>query len=143
MKEKAEEDFNRLEKIGIISKVETSEWATPTVPVRKPNGSVRLCGDYKVTINPYLNVNQYPLPRPEELFAALNNGQHFTKLNLSEAYLQIELEDESKKYLVINTHKGLYRFNRLPYGIASASTIFQKIIEQVLPKLPKVVCYME
>ena len=132
MKEKVEEGLARLEKIGVISKVETSEWATPTVPVRKPNGSVLLCGDYKVTINPYPNVNQYPLPRPEELFAALNNGQHFTKLDLSEAYLQIE---ESKKYLVINTHKGLDRFNRLPYGIVSAPAVFQQIIEQVLPKL--------
>ena len=45
MKEKVEEDLDRLERIGVISKVETSEWATPTVPVRKPNGSVRLCGD--------------------------------------------------------------------------------------------------
>ena len=143
LKEKVEEDLNRLERLGVISKVETSEWATPTVPVRKPNGSVHLCGDYKVTINPYLNVNQYPLPRPEELFATLNNGQHFTKLDLSEAYLQIELDDDAKKYLVINTHKGLYRFNRLPYGIASAPAIFQQSIEQVLPKLPKVVCYMD
>ena len=57
--------------------------------------------------------------------------------------MQIELEDESKKYLVINTHRGLYRFNGLPYGIASAPAIFQQIIEQVLPKLPKVVCYMD
>ena len=72
--------------------------------MRKPNGSVRLCGDYQVTINPYLSVNQYLLPRPEELFAALNNGQHFTKVNLSEAYLQIELEDESKKYLSGDKH---------------------------------------
>ena len=143
LKEKVEEDLNRLERLGVISKVETSEWATPTVPVRKPNGSVRLCRDYKVTINPYLNVNQYPLPRPEELFATLNNGQHFTKLDLSEAYLQIELDDDAKKYLVINTHKGLYRFNRLPYGIASAPAIFQQSIEQVLPKLPKVVCHMD
>ena len=87
MKEKVEEDLNRLEKLGVLSKVETSEWATPTVPMRKPNGLVRLCGDYKATIIPYLKVNQYPLPRPEELFVALNNGQHFTKSDLSEAYL--------------------------------------------------------
>jgi len=87
-------------------------------------------------------VNQYPLPR-SELFATLNNGQNFTKLDLSEAHSQIELEEESKKYLVINTHKGLYRFNRLPYGIASAPALFQQIIYQVLPKLPKVVCYMD
>ena len=62
-------------------------------------------------MNPYLEVNQYHSPRPEELFAALNGGEKFTKLDLSEAYLQIELEDESKKYLVINTHRGLYQFN--------------------------------
>jgi len=72
--------------------------------------------------------NQYPLPRPEEPFSALNNGQHFTKLDLSEAYLQVE---ESQKYLVINTHKGLFHFNRLPYGVASAPAIFQQIMEQV------------
>ena len=57
--------------------------------------------------------------------------------------MQIELEDESKKYLVINTHRGLYRFNRLPYGIASAPAMFQQIIEQVSPKLPKVVCHVD
>jgi len=44
---------------------------------------------------------------------------------------------------VINTHKGLFRFNRLPYGVASAPAIFQQIMEQILPKLPKVVCYMD
>ena len=54
-------------------------------------------------------MNQYPLPQPEELFAALNGGEKFTKLDLSEAYLQIELEKESKQYPVIHTHRGLYQ----------------------------------
>ena len=90
-------------------------------------------------MNPYLEVNQYPLPRAEELFVALNPGEKFTKLDLSEAYLQIELEDESKQYLV----RGLYQFNRLPYGVASAPTIFQQIMEQILPKVPGVVCYVD
>ena len=57
--------------------------------------------------------------------------------------MQIELEDESKKYLVINTQRELYRFNRLSYEIASAPAIFQLIIEQVLLKLLKVVRYMD
>ena len=61
------------------------------VLVRKLNGSVHLCGDYKVSINPHLNVNQYPLPRPEELFVALNHSQHFTKLDLSEFSLSSNL----------------------------------------------------
>ena len=75
MKAKVEADLARQEKLGILEKIETSEWAAPIVPVPKPNGTVRTCGDYKVTVNPYLDVNQYPLPRPEELFAALNGGR--------------------------------------------------------------------
>lgn len=74
---------------------------------------------------------------------ALNGGEKFTKLDLSEAYLQIELEDESKQYLVVNTHRGLYQFNRLPYGVASAPAIFQQIVEQILPKIPGLVYYID
>jgi len=76
MKETIEEELNRLTNSGVISQVQASKWATPTVPVKKPNESVCLCGDYKVIINPYLDVNQYPLPRPEELFSALKNRQN-------------------------------------------------------------------
>ena len=90
-----------------------------------------------------MQVNQYPLPCPEELFAALNGGQKFTTLDLSEAYLQIELEEEAKVCTTINSHKGLYCVNRLPYGIASAPAIFQCTMEQILPKLPGVVCYID
>ena len=58
----------------------------PIVPVSKPNGSIRICGDFKVTINPYLKVPDYPFPTVDELFATLNGGQKFTKLDLSQAY---------------------------------------------------------
>ena len=75
MKTKIEEDLDRMEKLGIIEKVDTSEWAAPTVPVVKADGSVRHCGDYKVMVNPHLDVNQHPLPRPDELFTTLNGGQ--------------------------------------------------------------------
>ncbi len=78
---------------------------------------MRICGDYKVTVNPELNVDQYPLPRPEDLFAVLAGGKHFTTLDLSQAYNQLKLEESSKPYLTINTHRGLYRYNRLPFGV--------------------------
>jgi len=143
LREKVEADLNRLEKLGVLTPVQTAEWAAPIVPVSKPNGTVRVCGDYKVTVNPYLDVDQYPLPRPEELFAALNGGQKFTKLDLSEAYLQLELDPESKKLLTINTHKGLYMCNRLMYGVASAPAIFQKKMDEVLPRKDGIVVYMD
>ena len=139
LKAKVEKELDRQVKLGIIQKVDVSEWGTPIVPAVKPSGALRLCGDYKVTVNHQLLVNQYPLPHPEELFAALNGGQKFTTVDLSEAYLQIELEEGAKGYTMINTHKGLYSFNRLSYGIASAPAIFQCLIEQILPKLPGIV----
>ena len=143
LKPKVEAELERQEKRGVLRKVDVSEWATPIVPVVKPNGSIRLCGDYKVSLNPQLQVNQYPLPHLDELFAAMNGGQKFTTLDLSEAYLQIELEEEAKSCTTINTHKGLYAFNRLPYGIASSPAIFQCVMEQILPKVPGIVCYID
>ena len=143
LKAKVEKELERQEKMGALKKVDISEWGTPIVRVIKPNGTIRLCGDYKVTVNPQLQVTQYPLPRPEELFATLNGGQRFTTLDLSEAYLQIELEEGAKACTTINTHKGLYSFNRLPYGIASAPAIFQNTMEQILPKLPGIGCYID
>ncbi|GBO02097.1 hypothetical protein AVEN_229314-1 [Araneus ventricosus] len=63
LKGRVENEIDRLEKEGIIEKVEHSEWATPVVPVVKPDGSIRLCADYSVTLNPNLIVPQHPLPR--------------------------------------------------------------------------------
>ena len=85
LKAKVEKELDRQVKLVIIQKVDVSEWGTPIVPVVKPSEALRLCGDYKVTVNLQLQVNQYPLPCPEELFAALNGGQKFTTLDLSEA----------------------------------------------------------
>ena len=132
VKPKIEEDLLRLEKLGVIEKVETAEFgATPIVPVLKPNGKVRICADFKVSLNQNIDVQQYPLPRVDELLTVLRGGQKFSKIDLADAYLQIELDEESKKYCVITTHKGLYRYNRLPFGLSSAPAIFQSIIENI------------
>ena len=99
LKPKVEEELRRLQNEGILNKVEWSEWATPIVPVPKKDGSVRLCGDYKVTVNPELQAEQYPLPRIEDIFANLAGGQKFSKIDLRQAYHQLEMEEDSKKYL--------------------------------------------
>ena len=78
-----------------------------------------VCGDYKVTINPVLQVDQYPVPKADDLLATLAGGQKFSMLDLSQAYQQVLLEEDSHKYVTINVHEGLYRFNRLPFGVAS------------------------
>ena len=70
VKDAIERELQRLEKAGIVEKVMHSEWAAPVVVVPKGDGKIRLCGDYKVTVNKSLEVDQHPLPRPDELLAA-------------------------------------------------------------------------
>ena len=93
--------------------------------VPKPDGRVRLCGDFKVTVNPLLDINQYPLPKPDDLFHQLNGGQKFSKIDLRDAYMQVELDEEAKKYLAWDTQEGLFQFERLPVGVALAPAISQ------------------
>ena len=143
LKKAVEEELDRLERAGVLEKVDHSDWAAPIVVVPKKDGHVRLCGDYSVTVNPALDVDQYPLPRPTDLFATLAGGKYFTKLDLSHAYNQIELAEESRKYLTINTHKGLYRYTRLPFGVASAPALFQKTMDIILAGIEGVICYID
>ena len=128
---------------GILEKVKHSAWGAPIVPVSKKDGRFQICGDYKVTINPMLEIDQHPLPKPEELFTTLAGGQRFTKLDLSQAYQQVLLDDESKPLVTINTHLGLYRYTRLPFGVAAASAIFQQQMDALLQGIPKVVSYID
>ena len=108
LKAAIETELDRLEAAGVIEKVNRSDWAAPIVAVPKLDGRIRICGDYKVTINPFIEIDTHPLPKPEDLFASLSGGQKFTKIDLSQAYQQMVLDDESRKFVVINTHKGLY-----------------------------------
>ena len=78
----------------MLKKISHSEWASPVVPVSKADGSIRICGDYKVTVNPVLQVDQFPMPRPEDLFVTLAGGRKFSKLDLTHAYQQVLLHPE-------------------------------------------------
>ena len=139
LKEKVEKELDRLQSEGIISPVEFTEWAAPIVPVVKQDGSVRICGDYKCTVNQVSKLDNYPIPKTEDLLATLGGGGKFTKLDMSQAYQQLLLDEESKKFTTINTHKGLYQYNRLPFGVSSAPGIFQRTMENLLQGIPHVV----
>ena len=143
LKKPVEVALDSLVEQGIISPVKFSSWAAPIVPVMKQDGTVRLCGDYKVSINHALQVDSYPIPRVEHLFASMSGGKYFSKLDLSQAYLQIPLDDSSKELVTINTHKGLFRYNRLPFGISSAPAIFQRCMENLLQGINGVCVYFD
>ena len=102
------------------------------MPVVKPDGTVRICGDYKVAVNNALIRDINPLPTPEDIFATLAGGSVFSKLDLSHAYQQLAMDDDSKEILKITTHKGLFTYNKMPFGISSAPAVFQRTLETVL-----------
>lgn len=144
LREAVEKQLDELEKHGVVTRVSHSDWATPLVVVPKKEGDkLRLCGDFKVTVNPVLKMDHYPLPQPEELFTSVCDGKVFCVLDLSSAYQQVVLSEESRRILTVNTHKGLYQFNRLPYGIASAPALFQALMDKVLIGIKNVGCYID
>ena len=143
LRTKVEEELARLEANGVIQPRQFSRWAAPIVPVVKQDGSIRICGDYKVTINSVAKTDSYPIPRIEDLFASLSGGKTFSKMDLASAYQQIVLDEESREYTTVNTHKGLYQYTRLPFGVASAPAIFQRAIENILQGIKHVCVYLD
>ena len=109
-------------------------------PVLKASGEIRICGDYKVTINQAVKVDKYPIANINDLYIKLSGGQLYSKLDLSHAYQQIILDKESQKLTTINTSKGLFMYKRLPYGVSSSPGIFQQIMEQLLQIVSKDSC---
>ena len=92
-------DMCKLPEFIIITKVNYSEWTAPIITVPKTDGHMRICGDYKVTINPVLEVDHYPLPTPEDLFTTVAGAKCFSKLDLSHAYQQVELKPAFRRYM--------------------------------------------
>ena len=128
---------------GVISPVKSAKCAAPIVPVLKKNGNVRICGDYKLTANISASVDTYPLSKIDDLFTDLSRGKTFTKLDLAQAYLQLPLSEDSKPLTTINTHRGLYQYNRMPFGISSAPATFQRTMDNLLKGIPHVTVYLD
>ncbi|XP_011858092.1 PREDICTED: uncharacterized protein LOC105555676 [Vollenhovia emeryi] len=98
LKEKVEAELENMVQAGILEKVESSRWATPIVPVLKKNGQIRICGDFSVTVNPLLVVDEHPLPTIDELFASMTGGKIFSKIDLKQAYLQLPVTEQIEKF---------------------------------------------
>ena len=143
LREKVEAELERLVASNVISPVQFSKWAASIVPVVKQNGSIWICGNFKVTINQASQIDTYSLPKIEDLFTKLPGGKYFSKLDLSQTYLQLPLEDSLKEFLTINTHKGLFCYNRLPFGVASAPAIFQHYMDSLRQGCKEVTAYLD
>ena len=95
--------------------------------------------DFLTGLNECLKTYEYPLHGAEDIFAKLNGGRVFSKLELSDAYQQVMFNEETSKLLTINTLKGLYSFNHLPFGCQ----IFQKIMDNISAEVGFALAYLD
>ena len=126
---KVEAEIEQLVNSGVFEPARFSEWAAPVVPVEKRDGTITLC---ELTVNQAALTDTYPLPRIADLFASLAGGTIFCKLDLAHAYIQIPFYEDSKQLVTVNTHRDLFQYSRLSFGISSAPAIFQQTIESIL-----------
>ena len=140
--EQTNKELDRLEQTGILSKTDFSKWAAPGVHVKKKSKQIRICADFSTRVNDGLQDHHYPHPSPGEIFNKLNGGKIFSKIDLSDAYLHIEVDEESSKLLCINTHRGLYEYNRLAFGVKVAPAIFQQVMDTMLGDLDYATAYL-
>ena len=122
-REKVDKELSHLQEEGIISPISNSPWAAPVAPVLKSDGGIKLCRDYKLAVNRAAGVDTYPIPSIHNLFSNVAGGVIFSKLDMSQAYAQLCLGDQSKQFIVINTHCGLFQYNYLSFGISAAPGI--------------------
>lgn len=113
------------------------------MPIVNPDKSIRLYGDYKITVNKYLKVDKYTIARIADLISVFQRVVVFCILDLRQAYQQLLLNNENQKLTTISTHRGLYMFKRLPYGVSSAPGLLQKKMECLLSNISGAVCFYD
>ena len=109
----------------------------------KEKKKIRICANYWTGLYDCLKEINIPSQQQKKFFSNLNDGCIFSKLDLSEAYLQKPVGEKCEELLTINTHRGLYKINRLQYGIKVAPTIFQKVMDTMLAELDFATAYLD
>ncbi|XP_071941068.1 uncharacterized protein [Antedon mediterranea] len=115
---------------GIIEP-STSPWAAPIVSVPKPDGSLRICTDYR-ELNKITIIDPYPMPRIDDIIDKVGNAKFITKLDLTQGYYQIALTDEAKLKSAFITPWGQYQYKVMPFGMANSPGTFQRLIDNIL-----------
>ena len=140
---KVENELDKMEQEGIIRSVtEPTEWCAPMVVVMKKSGNIRICVDLK-GLNKSIKRERYMLPTVEDILPKLTGATVFSKLDAASGYWQLPLDEASSLLTTFITPKGRYCFRRLPFGISSASEIFQREMTRILDGVKGVCAYQD
>ncbi|PFX12515.1 Retrovirus-related Pol polyprotein from transposon opus [Stylophora pistillata] len=143
MKSKVKEELSRMEKLGVIRKVDKpTNWCAGMVTVPKPNGKIRICVDL-TKLNENVCRETYPLLKIEALLGEVGESTVFTKTDASSGFWQEKLAENSQLLTTFLTPVGRYCFQRLTFGLKSAPERFQKRMLNELEGLEGVICIMD
>jgi len=138
LRDKVKAELDRMEQLGVICKVdEPTEWVSSLVVVTKKNGSLRLCLDPR-DLNKAVKRQHYKLPTREEIMSQFAGATVFSKLDASQGFWQLELDEPSSYLCTFNTPFGRYRYRRLPFGISSAPEVYHKTIHDIVANISNV-----
>ena len=140
-REQVQQEINELLESGIISHSE-SPYAAPIVLVKKKDGGIRLCIDYRY-LNNITVPDAEPMPNPEELFARLCQAKYFTKLDLSRGYWQIPIKEDVRHLTAFITPFGLFQWNYMSFGLMNAPATFNRLMRKVLHGRDDVISYLD
>jgi hypothetical protein len=119
---------------GILSPITFTRWGSPVRPVTKPDGSMRVCGNY-IVLNKITIATKYPFPNLHETLQSLGQVRIFSKLDLASGYYQIPFQESHKEKTALVTVNGAYVFHVMPFGLRNAPATFQALMDQVLGPL--------
>ncbi|MCP4498998.1 MAG: hypothetical protein GY822_03400, partial [Deltaproteobacteria bacterium] len=153
-REKIDDEVEKLLKMGIITK-SMSDWASPLIAVSKKDGGTRICVDFR-RLNAVTRSNAYPLPRSSDLLDRIGASLGYrpedpgweprmSKLDMKMGYFQVQIKEEDRHKTAFRTHRGLYEFVRLPMGLKTAGSIFQRLMNDTLHGLldDGIFCYLD
>ena len=135
-------ELDRLVKIGVLKKVNRSEWGAPTFVIPKKDGSVRFISDFRL-LNKCIQRQPYPIPKIQHLLQNLEGFKYGTALDLNMGYYHLELSAKSKELCTITTQWGKYEYQRLPMGLCNSPDIFQEKMNEILDGLESVRVYID
>ncbi|KYO41119.1 retrotransposon-like protein 1 [Alligator mississippiensis] len=128
--ETVRKEVESMLQLGVI-RPSRSPWRSPLVPVRKPDGSLRLCMDYR-HLNAMVVFDVFPMPHVAELVERIGDARYISTLDMAKGYWQIPVAKRDRQKMAFGTPWGLYKFLRMPFGLHSTATTFQRLMDQIL-----------